>query len=98
EEFNWYFPNYLFRGVPRTYIIEDYIKMGKNCIVQIGEGFYSSEIWEDIGGIRWTTKKATCFLKPKKALNYLCCNCYAVFENYNISIKIFQDQKVIANA
>lgn len=98
DDFSWYFPNYLFRGVPRTYIIEDNIKMGKNCIVQIGKGFFDPERWEEVGGIRWTTKKATCFLKPNDARNNLCFKCYAAFDNFPISVRIFQDHNVIAEA
>jgi SAM-dependent methyltransferase len=95
-DFNWYFPDYLYRGIPRPIITDEYIIVGKNCSIHIDDGWNSIEKWDEIGSIRWTKKNAKCFLKPKKVNNSMSIKFFSGHDNFEIKIIVSQNLKVLS--
>jgi len=94
-EFSWYLPEYLYRGNPTLVITDEFILMGKNCCVHIDSGWHCIETWSKKGNIRWTKKNAKCHIKPKKIDNLLIIDFYSAFDNFEFSVLISQNNKVI---
>lgn len=95
-DFNWYFPEYLYRGIPSPIITDDYIVVGKNCCVHIDNGWNYIEEWEEIGSIRWTKGNAKCFLKPKKVGNSIILKFFSGYDNFEFILRVSQNMKVIS--
>jgi SAM-dependent methyltransferase len=95
-EFNWYFPEYLYRGTPRPLITDDYIVVGKNCCIHIDKGWNSIEKWDKIGDIRWTKGNANCFLKPKKVDNTIIIKFFSGHDNFEFTLRVSQNMNVIS--
>jgi SAM-dependent methyltransferase len=91
EDFIWYFPEYLYRGIPKNYIIDDYIKMGKNCSIHIGEGWNNLEKWENGNYIRWTKKQSTLYLKVSNKKKELHIDFYSSMENLNFHVLLYHN-------
>jgi SAM-dependent methyltransferase len=94
--FNWYFPEYLYRGTPSPIITDEYIVVGKNCSIHIDNGWNCIEEWDGIGSIRWTKGNAKCYLKPKKTNNSLNINYYSAFNDFEFKVIITQNTRIIA--
>lgn len=95
NDFNWYFPEYLFRGTPNKIIVDSYIKMGKNCYIHIGDGWHCLEFWKEMGHIRWTKKQCTVFLNPKGTERKLYLKFFSALNNFKFKIIIFQNNEKI---
>ena len=95
-DFNWYFPEYLYRGTPSPIITDEYIIVGKNCNIHIGNGWNNIEKWDEIGSIRWTKGYAKCFLKPKKVNNSMIIKFFSGQDNFEFSLRVSQNLKVIS--
>ncbi|MFA4848362.1 MAG: methyltransferase domain-containing protein [Methanoregula sp.] len=94
-DFNWYFPEYLYRGIPSPIITDDYIVVGKNCNIHIDNGWNTIETWNEIGYIRWTKKNAKCFLKPKKVNNSMYLKFFSGHDDFEFSLRISQNMTLI---
>ncbi len=94
-DFNWYLPDYLYRGTPNPIITDDCIVVGKNCSIHIDTGWNGIEKWNEIGNVRWTKKNAKCFLKPKKAENSLLINFFSEHDNFEFILRVSQKMNVI---
>lgn len=95
DYFNWYFPEYLFRGAPTKIIEDDYIKMGKNCYMHIDEGWHGLEFWKEVGHIRWTKKLSMLFLMPEGLERKFYIRFYSAQNNFKFTIIIFQNNERI---
>jgi len=95
-DFNWYFPEYLYRGTPSPIITDDYIVVGKNCCIHIDNGWNSIEKWDEIGNIRWTKRNAKCLLKPKKVNNSMFIKFFSGHNNFEFTLRVSQNMKVIS--
>jgi SAM-dependent methyltransferase len=95
-DFNWYFPDYLYRGIPSPIITDEYIIIGKNCSIHIDNGWNCIEKWNEIGNIRWTKRNAKCFLKPKKVENSMIIKFFSGHDNFDFKVRISQNMKVIS--
>lgn len=94
-DFNWYYPDYLFRSGIKSFVIDNYIKVGKNCAPHI-RGFYNLENWSD-ARIRWTTKEAIVTLKPTGKEKKLYLKFFSNFEEFKFKIEVYQkDQQIIS--
>ncbi|MCJ7638252.1 MAG: class I SAM-dependent methyltransferase [Nitrososphaeraceae archaeon] len=96
SDFNWYFPEYLYRGTPNKVITDDYMTIGKNCNVHVDDGWNDVEKWNEICHIRWTKKSSKCYLKPKKTNNSLIINYYSAFNDFEFKVIIIQNTRIIA--
>jgi SAM-dependent methyltransferase len=94
--FNWYFPDFLYRGTPSPIITDEYIIVGKNCSIHIDNGWNSIEKWDKIGSIRWTKRKAKCFLKPKKIDNSIIITFFSGLDGFEFKTRVSQNMKVIS--
>jgi len=95
DGFRWYSPQYLFRGPTKRVVVNNYIIMGDNCSIQIGNGWHDIEFWEDTGDIRWTKKQCTAFLRPKGTEKKLYLNFLSPSHNYKLDIIIHQKNSKI---
>jgi SAM-dependent methyltransferase len=95
-DFNWYFPDYLYRGIPTPIITDDYIVVGKNCGIHIDNGWNSIEKWGEIGSIRWTKRNSKCFLKPKKVDNSMMIKFFSGHDIFEFTLRISQNMTVIS--
>ena len=95
RDFNWYYPDYLFRSGIKSVVVDNYIKIGKNCAPHIN-GFYHMENWSN-ARIRWTTKEATVTLKPTGKEKKLYLKFFSNFEEFKFKIGVYQkDQPIIS--
>jgi hypothetical protein len=95
SDFKWYFPPYLFRGTPKNIIINNFIRIGDNCAIQIGHGWHEIESWDDNVFIRWTKKQCSAYLRPKGTENKLYLKFLSEFQDFKLYITIYQSNSKI---
>ncbi len=98
EEFRWYFPSYLFRGIPGKMVINDYLIIGRNCNVQMGNGWHVLENWNSVGQIRWSGRKCSAYLMPKKPNNRLRIVFYSALNNFAFKVVASQGKDSLIEA
>ncbi len=96
-QFTPYYPDYLFKSQKSKKVIDNYVKIGDNCLVHLIEGYYEIEDWKENGLIRWSSKEGAILLKPKGDEKVLKIVFYSMLEQLPFSLVVKQKDKQLAS-
>ncbi len=91
-----YYPDYLFKSMQPKKVIDNYVKIGDNCLVHLNDECYEIEDWKENGLIRWSSKEAVISLKPKGDEKALQIVFYSMLEDFTFDLVITQKDRQLA--